>query len=129
VSVFSPFLCSFSSWSWREFCERDAWRKRADEKNRQLEAHKALMGGGASAPSASFPGDAAPGESTSVYGAPAQAYATPSVPFTPPVPGFSPVPGPGGVGGGGGIGGGGMGQGGVPYGMGGPPLPGFLQPG
>ncbi|TEB21911.1 hypothetical protein FA13DRAFT_1614628, partial [Coprinellus micaceus] len=60
-----------------------------EELRRQLEAHKALMGGGASAPSASFPGDAVPGESTSVYGAPAQAYATPSVPVTPP-PGFRP---------------------------------------
>lgn len=57
-----------------------------EELRAQLEAHKALMSGGMSgtAPAA---GDS--GESTSVYGAPAQAY---SVPPTPPVGGQGPTP-------------------------------------
>ncbi|RXW22651.1 hypothetical protein EST38_g3202 [Candolleomyces aberdarensis] len=64
-----------------------------DELRAQLEAHKALMGGGGDA--SKLPAAAADTSSTPVYGAPAQAYSVPPTPAgpTPPVP-FAAPPAP-----------------------------------
>ncbi|KAF8634535.1 hypothetical protein AX15_000834 [Amanita polypyramis BW_CC] len=59
-----------------------------DELKAQLEAHKALMG------VSSGPENPPPGESSAVYNAPPQAYATPPMPAPPVPPGVIPPPVP-----------------------------------